>query len=289
MNKAQKKKKAAAAHVTEALPHLERDEINPSSASTANGGAAAIAMVENAAAASTSPRASADIASLPAPTEPVDASSQVAAEAAPQQENESSHDVHPISPGSPAVQEESSAVTSPTSAIETIMSQPLDQSSSVPLPVMQDAPSSDPSVRAHDDHAAPKPAANPKSRRVAIDLAEKADFIFKLLLLGDSGVGKTSLVSRFTRDAFELNSKPTIGVEFATISLRVGPHIVKAQLWDSTLSWEQLCVFLNSMMDFSSHSVVFSVFAWSIPSHQRPAKSATRASRLRTIVARLRP
>jgi hypothetical protein len=137
--------------------------------------------------------------------------------------------------------DELNAIISPTSAIENIMDQP--QSSSVPLPAMEDAPhaANDPfaPAPAHapalDDgaDAAPKPVAHPKSRRIAIDQAEKADFIFKLLLLGDSGVGKTSLVSRFTRDAFELNSKPTIGVEFATISLRVGSHIVKAQLWDT--------------------------------------------------------
>lgn len=268
MNKAQKKKKAAAAPVVEALPvpHLQRDEIDPSSTSTssASGGTASIAMAqENAAAASTSPRTSADTTSLPA-SKPVDASSQIAAESAPQQDILTSHDhdVHPISPGSPAPihVQESSAVASPTSAIETIMNQP--QSSSVPLPVVHDAPqgSSDPSAPSLDDdgaNVAPKPASNPKSRRIAIDQAEKADFIFKLLLLGDSGVGKTSLVSRFTRDAFELNSKPTIGVEFATISLRVGPHIVKAQLWDSTISWARLCVciFLTILTDFSSHSV----------------------------------
>jgi len=37
-----------------------------------------------------------------------------------------------------------------------------------------------------------------------------------VVLVGDSGVGKTNLLSRYTRNEFYLESKPTIGVEFAT-------------------------------------------------------------------------
>lgn len=37
-----------------------------------------------------------------------------------------------------------------------------------------------------------------------------------MVLIGDSGVGKSNLLSRFTRNEFNLESKSTIGVEFAT-------------------------------------------------------------------------
>jgi len=37
-----------------------------------------------------------------------------------------------------------------------------------------------------------------------------------VVLVGDSGVGKTNLLSRYTRNEFYMESKPTIGVEFAT-------------------------------------------------------------------------
>jgi len=40
-----------------------------------------------------------------------------------------------------------------------------------------------------------------------------------VVLVGDSGVGKTNLLSRYTRNEFYLESKPTIGVEFATRSV----------------------------------------------------------------------
>ncbi|KAK8648390.1 hypothetical protein V6N13_129143 [Hibiscus sabdariffa] len=59
------------------------------------------------------------------------------------------------------------------------------------------------------------------------------DYLFKLVLIGDSGVGKSNLLSRFARNEFNLESKSTIGVEFATRSIRVDDKVVKAQIWDT--------------------------------------------------------
>ena len=59
------------------------------------------------------------------------------------------------------------------------------------------------------------------------------DYLFKVVLIGDSGVGKSNLLSRFTRNEFSLESKSTIGVEFATRSLDVDGKTVKAQIWDT--------------------------------------------------------
>ncbi|KAL2475168.1 Ras-related protein RABA1d [Abeliophyllum distichum] len=59
------------------------------------------------------------------------------------------------------------------------------------------------------------------------------DYLFKVVLIGDSGVGKSNLLSRFTRDEFSLESKSTIGVEFATRSLNVDGKVIKAQIWDT--------------------------------------------------------
>jgi len=44
---------------------------------------------------------------------------------------------------------------------------------------------------------------------------------FAVVLVGDSGVGKTNILSRYTRNEFYMESKPTIGVEFATRSVCV--------------------------------------------------------------------
>ncbi|KAK9047683.1 hypothetical protein V6N11_053521 [Hibiscus sabdariffa] len=59
------------------------------------------------------------------------------------------------------------------------------------------------------------------------------DYLFKVVLIGDSGVGKSNLLSRFTRNEFSLESKSTIGVEFATRSLNVDAKVIKAQIWDT--------------------------------------------------------
>ncbi|XP_057523087.1 ras-related protein RABA2b-like [Amaranthus tricolor] len=59
------------------------------------------------------------------------------------------------------------------------------------------------------------------------------DYLFKIVLIGDSGVGKSNILTRFTRNEFSLESKSTIGVEFATRTLQVEGKIVKAQIWDT--------------------------------------------------------
>jgi len=58
-------------------------------------------------------------------------------------------------------------------------------------------------------------------------------YIFAVVLIGDSGVGKSNLLSRFTRNEFNLESKSTIGVEFATRSIQVDGKTIKAQIWDT--------------------------------------------------------
>ncbi len=45
---------------------------------------------------------------------------------------------------------------------------------------------------------------------------QEYDFLFKIVLIGDTCVGKSQLLSRFAKNEFNLESKATIGVEFAT-------------------------------------------------------------------------
>ncbi|XP_031119343.1 ras-related protein Rab11B-like isoform X2 [Ipomoea triloba] len=62
---------------------------------------------------------------------------------------------------------------------------------------------------------------------------EDYDYLFKVVLIGDSGVGKSNLLSRFTQNEFSLESKKTIGVELTSPILRVDDTKVKAQIWDT--------------------------------------------------------
>ena len=55
----------------------------------------------------------------------------------------------------------------------------------------------------------------------------------KLVLVGDSNVGKTNIVSRFVRNRFSSETRNTIGVDFSSISLDIDGKAVKVQIWDT--------------------------------------------------------
>lgn len=59
------------------------------------------------------------------------------------------------------------------------------------------------------------------------------DHLFKLLLIGDSKVGKTSFLSQFQSNEFFTNYTPTIGVDFAIKTVDIGDSKVKLQIWDT--------------------------------------------------------
>ncbi|KAI4999579.1 hypothetical protein ZWY2020_004168 [Hordeum vulgare] len=56
---------------------------------------------------------------------------------------------------------------------------------------------------------------------------DDCDYLFKVVLIGDSGMGKSNLLTRFTRNEFSLVSKSTIGVEFATCSIDVDDKMIE--------------------------------------------------------------
>ncbi|KAB2039597.1 hypothetical protein ES319_D02G021100v1 [Gossypium barbadense] len=59
------------------------------------------------------------------------------------------------------------------------------------------------------------------------------EYLFKIVIIGDSAVGKSNLLSRFARNEFNVHSKETIGVEFQTQSVEIDGKEVKAQIWDT--------------------------------------------------------
>lgn len=65
------------------------------------------------------------------------------------------------------------------------------------------------------------------------DNEQSEDYIFKIVLLGDSAVGKSNLLSRYTKNEFSRNSKATIGVEFQAKTLQIDNKEIKAQIWDT--------------------------------------------------------
>ncbi|KAL7840147.1 hypothetical protein AOLI_G00254700 [Acnodon oligacanthus] len=62
---------------------------------------------------------------------------------------------------------------------------------------------------------------------------EAYNFVFKVVLIGESGVGKSNLLSRFTKNEFNHDSRTTIGVEFSTRTVQLEGLTIKAQIWDT--------------------------------------------------------
>jgi small GTP-binding protein len=59
------------------------------------------------------------------------------------------------------------------------------------------------------------------------------DYLFKFVLIGETFVGKSCLMTRFVEDKFEQETEPTIGVEFGTRTLPISERLVKIQIWDT--------------------------------------------------------
>lgn len=59
------------------------------------------------------------------------------------------------------------------------------------------------------------------------------DYLFKLVLIGDSGVGKSCLLLRFADDSFTDSYITTIGVDFRFRTIKIGDKVIKLQIWDT--------------------------------------------------------
>ncbi|MBA0812850.1 hypothetical protein Gohar_026783 [Gossypium harknessii] len=79
------------------------------------------------------------------------------------------------------------------------------------------------------------PVSTPKSEGKAMsdDEGTGEDYLFKIVIIGDSAVGKSNLLSRYARNEFNPHSKATIGVEFQTQTMEINGKEVKAQIWDT--------------------------------------------------------
>ena len=62
---------------------------------------------------------------------------------------------------------------------------------------------------------------------------ESYEIMVKVVLIGDSGVGKTNIMSKYLKNQFREDSKATVGVEFGSKQFSVEGHQIKAQIWDT--------------------------------------------------------
>ena len=71
-----------------------------------------------------------------------------------------------------------------------------------------------------------------KSKKEELD-PEKTDLSFKIIVIGDPGVGKSSLTGRAIKNVFKPEYSTTVGFEFLTFVVKIEDKIVKLQIWDT--------------------------------------------------------
>lgn len=79
---------------------------------------------------------------------------------------------------------------------------------------------------------ADKPIAPSYVQRIQAVSPEKKCFV-KIVAIGDSGVGKTSLIQMFEHSRFTENFKPTIGADFSNKEINIDNKVVTLQIWDT--------------------------------------------------------
>ena len=97
------------------------------------------------------------------------------------------------------------------------------------------------------------------------------DYLFKILIVGDSGVGKSALLFKFTDNEFLNTSIPTIGVDFRIKTIFLNNKYIKLQLWD-TAGQERFRSIISSyyrgahgvliLFDLTSHQSFINVEKW---------------------------
>ena len=64
-------------------------------------------------------------------------------------------------------------------------------------------------------------------------MSKQNEFLLKLLIIGDCGVGKTNILMRYCENTFKMNYVSTIGVDFKIKTLELEGYRLKYQIWDT--------------------------------------------------------
>jgi Ras-related protein Rab-2A len=64
-------------------------------------------------------------------------------------------------------------------------------------------------------------------------MSNNYDFLFKFIIIGDSSVGKSCILLRFTEGRYKTEHEPSLGVEFGSKNIQVGDQVIKIQIWDT--------------------------------------------------------
>ncbi|XP_005797806.1 ras-related protein Rab-15-like [Xiphophorus maculatus] len=104
-------------------------------------------------------------------------------------------------------------------------------------------------------------------------MAKQYDVLFRLLLLGDSGVGKTCMLRRFTEGEFDPSHISTIGVDFKMKTIEIDGLKVRIQIWDT--AGQERYQTITKQYYRRAQGIVFVYDITNLPSFQHIAKWAS--------------
>ena len=97
------------------------------------------------------------------------------------------------------------------------------------------------------------------------------ELLYKIIIIGDSNVGKSNILSRYTKDQFQGNSKATVGVELGTKFVKIEGVGAKLQIWDTagqeryrslTSSYYKGCHGCFIVYDITNEASFHSISTW---------------------------
>jgi small GTP-binding protein len=85
------------------------------------------------------------------------------------------------------------------------------------------------------------------------------DLSFKIIIIGDSGVGKTKLLSKAINKTFDIDYCTTVGFEFSTYSIKINDKICKLHIWDTCGQEVYKSLILNFYRNCSLAILIYSI------------------------------
>ena len=90
------------------------------------------------------------------------------------------------------------------------------------------------------------------------------DLYFKIILLGNSNVGKSELVMNATKNTFEESDKSTVGFEFFPFNMKIGNKVIKLQIWDFDYSYGQEIYFCRTLRTSFYNNTYLAIIIYAI-------------------------
>ena len=90
-------------------------------------------------------------------------------------------------------------------------------------------------------------------------MSKQYDYLYKLIVIGDSETGKSSLSQRIAIDSFNPTHRRTIGVEFLSREIKISGKIIKLQIWDTAGEKRYITVTKSYYKDANGIILVYDV------------------------------